>query len=58
MCLDRVWVMIDEYGLDFEVERHILYLSRNAEKDRVLPVLPVLSELVLSATVPNQYRTS
>ena len=34
--LDRVWVVIDEFGLDFEVEKHILYLLRNAEKDRVL----------------------
>ena len=42
--------MIDEFGLDFEVEKHILYLLRNAEKDQVL----VLSEMVLNDTVPNQ----
>ena len=46
--------MIDEFGLDFEAEKHILYLLRNAEKDRV----PVLSELVVSVTVPNEHRTS
>ena len=42
--------MIDEFGLDFEVEKHILYLLRNAEKDQVL----VLSEMVLNDTVPNR----
>ena len=41
--LDLVWVMIDELGHDFEVEKHILYLLGNAEKHRV----PLLSELVL-----------
>ena len=46
--------MIDELGHDFEVENHILYLLRNAEKDQVL----VLSEMVLNDTVPNQYHTS
>ena len=52
--LDRVWVVIDEFGLDFEVEKHILYLLRNAEKDQVL----VLSEMVLNDTVPNLYHNS
>ena len=52
--LDRVWVVIDEFGLDFEVEKHILYLLRNAEKDQVL----VLSEMVLNDTVPNQHHNS
>ena len=37
--LDLVWVMIAELGYDFEVEKHILYFLRNAEKVRV----PVLS---------------
>ena len=37
--LDRVWVVIDEFGLDFEVEKHILYLLRNAEKDQVLVLM-------------------
>ena len=46
--------MIDEFGLDFEVEKHILYLLRNAEKDQVL----VLSEMVLNDTVPNVYHNS
>ena len=46
--------MIDEFGLDFEVEKHILYLLRNAEKDQVL----VLSEMVLNDTVPNLYHNS
>ena len=46
--------MIDEFGLDFEVEKHILYLLRNAEKDQVL----VLSEMVLNDTVPNQHHNS
>ena len=46
--------MIDEFGLDFEVEKHILYLLRNAEKDQVL----VLSEMVLNDTVPNMYHNS
>ena len=52
--LDRVWVVIDEFRLDFEVEKHILYLLRNAEKDQVL----VLSEMVLNDTVPNQHHNS
>ena len=46
--------MIDEFGLDFEVEKHILYFFRNAEKDQVL----VLSEMVLNDTVPNLYHNS
>ena len=51
--LDLVWVMIDELGHDFEVENHILYLLRNAEKGWV----PVLSELVLwrHSTEPLPY---
>ena len=51
--LDRVWVVIDEFGLDFDVEKHILYLLGNAEKDQVL----VLCEMVLNDTVPNLYHT-
>ena len=46
--------MIDEFGLDFEVGKHILYLLRNAEKDQVL----VFSEMVLNDTVPNQYHNT
>ena len=42
--LDLVWAMIDELGHDFEVEKHTLYLLRNAEKDQVL----VLTDLVVT----------
>ena len=44
--------MIDEFGLDFEVEKHILYLLRNAEKDQVL----VLSELMLTVDDSGQIQ--
>ena len=29
--LDRIWIVIDDFGLDFEVEKHVLCLLRNAE---------------------------
>ena len=32
--LDRIWVAIDDFGLDFEVEKQVLYLLGNAESCR------------------------
>ena len=29
---DPIWVAIDDFGLDFEVEKQVLYLLRNTEK--------------------------